>query len=146
MQAFPIFGGRCGLHIIMESDDYLGIDAFTVACAICDKLYDKISKVIRIIPVTQYIVNFNRRDEQDDSIIKTADGQIINADLVIYNEIAPVKYNEHNQLLIYNLIQLAISIEKPFIMTSNNARKEIIANMGNVVAKFVLAHTIPLVL
>ena len=111
----------------------------TVAYDICDKIYDKVSRIIYTIPIANYIINSTKGD-YSDSMLEAVESRINSSDLVIYNEIAPVEYSDYQRLLIYNLLNTSVESKTSFIIVSNNSSKQIIKNLGPLLTKYIMSH------
>lgn len=127
---------KVGLCIISRS-----IDAFIVASFVSEKLYDKISKAIRVFQVVDYMINAARYGETASTLLQEVDEKILSADLVIFNEIAPAKYMESQKLLLYHLISSCISKRKCYIITANNPIEEITENLGSSLIRLITTYS-----
>lgn len=136
---FPVYQNRkIGMTIISEDFDF---DSLIVAMSIADKLFDKIHTAIRVLNISSIIIEYQRYNTSEE-----ATGQLNNAimssDLVILNEISPVKYLEQQKLIVSHIFNLLISNRKPFLVTSNTPMKDMSENLGSVIMRLISTYTI----
>jgi len=139
INSFPVFNERkIGLTIISEDFDF---DSLIVAMCIADKLFDKIHTAIRVLNISSIIIEYQRYNTSEEATIQL-NNAIMTGDIVILNEISPVKYLEQQKLVILHIINMLISNRKPFIITSNTPMKDMSDNLGSVIMKLISTYTI----
>jgi len=135
---FPIFRDRkIGLTIISEDFDF---DSLIVAMCIADKLFDKIHTAIRVLNISSIIIEYQRYNTSEEATSRL-NNAIMTGDIMILNEISPVKYLEQQKLVVSHILNMLISNRKPFIITSNTPMKEMSDNLGSVIMKSISVYT-----
>ena len=135
---FPKFDNRkIGLTLISNMFDF---DASILSMSISDHLFNKISNSIKIINIPSIVIEYQRYSTSNEAL-EELNNSITIGDLVIIQEIAPIKYNEQQKLIINYILNKLINNKKPFVITSNNSIKDITENLGLLITKLIYTYS-----
>ncbi len=118
---------------LIFSDKPVHGDCFEIAKAVVWEMLinNSIKSHAFLVEVPEILMRGYYYDEEDFRLLSS----IETADIVVFHEVAPAKYNDRAILKMYNLFNMRTKVKKPFIITSSVSPKEITLNVGVAIAK-----------